>query len=92
MSGLRPLYRGFPLPLADFGIFKGGTSRLSKRRWLTVIRKRLLHIIIIVALNYLHDGFRGGGFLGGDRMQFKGPYTEGSGRSLLRVILLAKFP
>lgn len=29
---------------------------MSKRRWLTVIRKRLLHIII-VALNYLHDGF-----------------------------------
>ena len=49
----------FPLPLADFGIFKGGTPRLSKRRWLTVIRKRLLHIVI-VALNYLHDGFRGG--------------------------------
>ena len=49
----------FPLPLADLGVFKGGASRLSKRRYLTLVRKRLLHIII-VALNYLHDGFRGG--------------------------------
>ena len=49
----------FPLPLADLGLFRGGASRLSKRRWLTLVRKRLLHIII-VALNYLHDGFHGG--------------------------------
>lgn len=49
----------FPLPLADLGVFKGGASSLSKRRYLTLVRKRLLHIII-VALNYLHDGFRGG--------------------------------
>ncbi len=49
----------FPLPLADFDLFRGGAPRLSKRRWLTLVRKRPLHIII-VALNYLHDGFRGG--------------------------------
>ena len=49
----------FPLPLADFGIFHGGAPRMSHRRWLTLVRKRLLHLVI-VALNYLHDGFRGG--------------------------------
>ena len=48
----------FPLPLADFNLFAGGGPKLSSRRWMTLLRKRLLHVLI-VALNYLHDGFRG---------------------------------
>ena len=58
-GGSAPSTVVFPLPLADFDIFLGGASRLSHRRWLTLVRKRLLHLVI-VALNYLHDGFRGG--------------------------------
>ena len=30
---------------------------MSKRRWQTLLRKRLLHLVV-VALNYLHDGFQ----------------------------------
>ena len=46
----------FPLPLADFGLFAGcGSSRLSKRRLATLLRKRLLHVVI-VALNYFEGG------------------------------------
>lgn len=45
----------FPLPLADFNLFEGRGLKLSKRRWRCLARKRLLHLII-VALNFLHDG------------------------------------
>ena len=45
----------FPLPLADFNLFGGRGLKLSKRRWRCLARKRLLHLII-VALNFLHDG------------------------------------
>lgn len=45
----------FPLPLADFGIFSGGGPKLSRRRLTTLLRKRLLHVVI-VALNYLEGG------------------------------------
>ena len=49
----------FPLPLADVGIFKGGGPKLSRRRWMTLVRKRPLHVVI-VALNFLYDGFNPG--------------------------------
>eukprot|EP00438_Fugacium_kawagutii_P018756 Skav204395 [mRNA] locus=scaffold2947:164542:176525:+ [translate_table: standard] len=42
----------FPLPLADFGLFSGGGPKLPRRRCATLLRKRLLHLVI-VALNYL---------------------------------------
>ena len=45
----------FPLPLADFGIFKSSGPQLSKRRWLRLLRKRLLHVVI-VALNFVYGG------------------------------------
>lgn len=45
----------FPLPLADFGLFVRSGPKLSKRRWLCLLRKRVLHIVI-VALNYVHGG------------------------------------
>ena len=45
----------FPLPLADFNLAGGRGLRLSRRRWKCLARKRLLHIIIM-ALNFLHDG------------------------------------
>ena len=57
-GGSAPSSAVFPIPLADFNVFRGGGPKLSSRRWLTLLRKRLLHILI-VALNYLHDGFRG---------------------------------
>eukprot|EP00438_Fugacium_kawagutii_P018831 Skav221701 [mRNA] locus=scaffold1494:459337:464550:+ [translate_table: standard] len=49
----------FPLPLADFGVFDGSGPRLSKRRWSTLLRKRLLHVVI-VALNYLEGSLHHG--------------------------------
>ena len=58
-GGSSPSTVVFPLPLADFGLFKAGAPRLPRRRFLTLVRKRILHTVI-VALNYLHDGFRGG--------------------------------
>ena len=45
----------FPLPLADFNLAGGRGLRLSRRRWKCLARKRLLHLIIM-ALNFLHDG------------------------------------
>ena len=58
-GGTTPSSVVFPLPLADFGIFWSGGPRLSKRRLMTLLRKRLLHIII-VALNFIHSGFKEG--------------------------------
>ena len=55
MLGLYPFLCVFPLPLADFGIFKGRGPKLSQRRWRCLIKKRMLHLII-VAVNFLHDG------------------------------------
>lgn len=45
----------YPLPLADFGLFCRGSPKLSRRRWSTLLKKRLRHILI-VALNFLHGG------------------------------------
>ena len=45
----------FPLPLADFGLFVSSGPNLSKRRWRTLLWKRMRHLII-VALNFLHGG------------------------------------
>lgn len=53
--GQTPASVVYPLPLADFGLFCSGSPRLSRRRWLTLAKKRLRHVII-VALNYLHGG------------------------------------
>ena len=47
----------FPLPLPHFGLFKGGGPKLSHRRWVCLLRKRALHVVV-VALNFLHYGFR----------------------------------
>ena len=42
----------FPLPLPELGLFCGGTPKLSSKKWRSLIRKRLLHIVV-VALNFL---------------------------------------
>lgn len=55
--GICPASVVFPLPFMDFGLFLGGGPKLSRRRLLTLARKRLLHVVI-AALNFLHDGFR----------------------------------
>ena len=51
--GSAPASIVFPLPLADFNLFAGDRGpKLSLRRWSTLVRKRLLHLVI-VALNYV---------------------------------------
>ena len=55
-GGSAPSSVVFPLPLPELCLFRGGGPKLSKRRWQTLLRKRLLHLVV-VALNYLHDGF-----------------------------------
>ena len=56
-SGLGPSSAVFPIPLAHFGLFKGSGPHLSKTKWWTLCRRRLLHILV-VALNYVRTGFR----------------------------------
>ena len=52
---LTPASVVYPLPIADFELFSGGGPKISRRRWLCLLRKRMRHIIII-ALNFLHGG------------------------------------
>ena len=42
----------FPLPLMDFNLFSKGHGRLCKKKWIPLLRRRLVHMVI-VALNYL---------------------------------------
>ena len=56
-GGSAPSSVVFPLPLPELCLFRGGGPKMSKRRWQTLLRKRLLHLVV-VALNFLHDGFR----------------------------------
>ena len=56
-GGSAPSSVVFPLPLPELCLFRGGGPKMSKRRWQTLLRKRLLHLVV-VALNYLHDGFQ----------------------------------
>ena len=53
--GTSPSTVVFPLPLADFGVFKSSGPKLCSRRWKCVLRKRILHILV-VALNYIYEG------------------------------------
>ena len=55
--GLSPASVVYPLPLMDFGLFSGSGPKLSRRRWTSLARKRVLHVII-VALNFLHNDFK----------------------------------
>lgn len=45
----------FPLLFADSGILACSGPQLSKRRWFCLLRKRLLHFVI-VALNFIYGG------------------------------------
>ena len=56
-GGSAPSSVVFPLPLPELCLFRGGGPKMSRRRWQTLLRKRLLHLVV-VALNFLHDGFR----------------------------------
>ena len=47
----------FPIPLPRFGIFKSSGPQLPLARWWTLIRHRLIHVLV-VALNYLQSGLR----------------------------------
>ena len=53
--GSAPASVVYPLPLADFRLFGMGIPKLCRKRWSILLKKRLRHIII-VALNYLHGG------------------------------------
>ena len=55
--GVTPASVVFPLPLMGFGLFSGSGPKLSHRRWTTLARKRVLHVII-VALNFLYNDFK----------------------------------
>ena len=54
--GSTPASVVFPLPLAEIGLFSGSGPKLPCRKWTSLVRRRVLHIVI-VALNFLHDGF-----------------------------------
>ena len=54
-AGSSPASVVFPLPLADFGLVSGSRPRLSRRRWICLLRKRMRHILI-VPLNFIHGG------------------------------------
>lgn len=41
----------------DFGLFERSGPKLGLRRWTSVARRRVLHVII-VALNFLHNDFK----------------------------------
>ena len=53
--GQTPASVAFPLPLADFGLFSSSGPKLSRRRWICLLRKRMRYILV-VALNFLHGG------------------------------------
>ena len=54
--GSSPASVTFPLPLPQLGLFRGGGPKLSHRRWICLLRKRTLHLVV-VALNFLHYGY-----------------------------------
>ena len=42
----------FPIPVPELGLFRSGNPKLSSKKWRALIRKRLLHIVV-VALNFI---------------------------------------
>lgn len=54
--GSAPASVVFPLPLAETGLFSGSGPKLPCKKWTSLVRRRILHVVI-VALNFLHDGF-----------------------------------
>ena len=54
--GSSPASVTFPLPLPQLGLFRGGGPKLSHRRWICLLRKRILHIVV-AALNFLYSGY-----------------------------------
>lgn len=54
--GSSPASVTFPLPLPQLGLFRGAGPKLSHRRWICLLRKRILHLVV-VALNFLHYGY-----------------------------------
>ena len=55
MPGSCPGYRGVPSSLCGLWYLPFRRRDLSRRRYLCLLRKRLLHVVI-VALNYIHGG------------------------------------
>ena len=55
--GSSPASVVFPLPLPQLGLFRGSGPKLGRRRWISLCRRRILHLLV-VALNFLHFGFR----------------------------------
>ena len=55
--GSSPASVVFPLPLPQLGLFRSSGPKLCRRRWISLCRKRVLHLLV-VALNFLHFGFR----------------------------------
>ncbi|CAE7745598.1 dnc [Symbiodinium sp. CCMP2456] len=56
-SGSAPPSATFPLPLPYLGLFQGSGPRLSRVAWRRLYQRRLL-CVSVLALNYIHDGFR----------------------------------
>eukprot|EP00438_Fugacium_kawagutii_P026890 Skav209536 [mRNA] locus=scaffold2497:55771:60994:- [translate_table: standard] len=54
--GVAPASVVFPLPLMDFGLFRSSGPKLTGRKWKALIKKRVMHILII-ALNFLEGNF-----------------------------------
>eukprot|EP00438_Fugacium_kawagutii_P001298 Skav226282 [mRNA] locus=scaffold3301:83585:106858:+ [translate_table: standard] len=45
----------YPIPLPEHGLFRGSGPKLTKKKWWSLCRRRVLHVLV-VALNYLHAG------------------------------------
>ena len=56
-SGSAPPTATFPLPLPYLGLFKSSGPRLSRANWRHLYQRRLL-CVVVLALNFIHDGFR----------------------------------
>ena len=77
----------FPLPLPFLGRFEASGPKLSKRNWRLLRLRRALHVLVL-ALNYVHEGLRRVPFVicfGGSHPPTSGAPTDGSGSFLLRV-------
>lgn len=47
----------FPLPLPECGLFDGSGPKLSRKKWTSLVKRRLLHVVV-VALNFLYSGYQ----------------------------------
>ena len=56
-DGNAPPSATFPLPLPELNLFAASGPRLPLRKWRSLVRRRMLHILVL-ALNYVREGLK----------------------------------